>query len=243
MVADKVDKLAERLNPTLPAVLTAHCHVNQARVSSAQDMYGISDFQVLLSSVAHKAFPYVALGHIHKRQELANDRRSGAFVAYSGSLDRVDFSEEDEEKGFYVLDLENGRLRAEPHFQPVSARRFLTVSVTPATEAPTESVLAAVAAQDIAGAIVRVQIKATRDLYGAIDQAAVRRAVQPAYDARIQPIVEQEEVVLRDPRFAGHLSEAQALDEYVRSEKGFAKDADDLLRLGRDLINDVLADL
>ncbi len=63
----------------------------------------------------------------------------------------------------------------------------------------------------------------------------------PAYDARVQPIYEQEEVVIRDPRFAGQISEAQALEEYVRSQASFAKDADDLLRLGRDLINDVVS--
>src|SRR5439155_6578741 len=43
MVAQKVADLAERLNPNLPAVLTAHCHVTKARVSTAQDLYGVSD--------------------------------------------------------------------------------------------------------------------------------------------------------------------------------------------------------
>jgi len=242
MVAEKVDQLASRLHPTLPAVLTAHCHVTKARVSTAQDLYGISDFELSLSSIAHKAFPYVALGHIHKPQALSPEWGQGqTFAAYSGSLDRVDFGEEGEQKGFYVFDLEDGRLVSEPHFQTVNARRFVTINATAATDAPTESVLAAVAEEDVGDAIVRVRVTAPRELYAAIDLSAVRRALDPAYDARVQPIYEQEEVVIRDPRFAGQISEAQALEEYVRSQASFAKDADDLLRLGRDLINDVVS--
>ncbi|MGH2784070.1 MAG: metallophosphoesterase family protein, partial [Actinomycetota bacterium] len=241
MVAEKVDQLAAQLNPSLPAVLTAHCHVTKARVSTAQDLYGISDFELSLSSIAHRAFPYVALGHIHKPQVLADDWKSGTFAAYSGSLDRVDFGEEGEQKGFYVFDLEDGRLASEPHFETVDARRFVTVGVTPSTDAPTESVVQAIAAEDLTDAVVRVRVGAPRELYAAIDLTAVRRALEPAYDARVQPIYEQEEVVIRDPRFAGPLSEAQALEEYVKSQPAFAKDADDLLRLGRELINDVAA--
>ena len=242
MVAEKVAELAGRLNPITPAVLTAHCHVTKAQVSTAQDLYGISDFELSLSSLANRAFPYVALGHIHKPQVLSDDWRGGTFAAYSGSHDRVDFGEEGEQKGFYVVDLEDGRIASEPHFEPVTARRFLTVAATPSADAPTESTLAAIAAADVGGAIVRVRVSAPRDLYAAIDQAGLRRALEPAYDARIQPLYEQEEVTLRDPRFAGQLSEAQALEEYVRSEPSFARDADDLLRLGRELISEVLAE-
>lgn len=241
MVAEKVDALAGKLNPSLPAVLTAHCHVTKARVSTAQDLYGISDFELSLSSIAHRAFPYVALGHIHKPQALADDWKSGTFAAYSGSLDRVDFGEEGEQKGFYVFDLEDGRLTQEPHFETVDARRFVTVDATPSADAPTESVLAAVEKKEIANAIVRVRIATSRDLYAALDLPAIRRSLDAAYDARVQPIYEQEEVAVRDPRFTGTLSEAQALEEYVRSQPTFAKDADDLLRLGRDLINDVVS--
>lgn len=241
MVAEKVDQLAAQLNPSLPAVLTAHCHVTKARVSTAQDLYGISDFELSLSSIAHRAFPYVALGHIHKPQALSDDWKSGTFAAYSGSLDRVDFGEEGEQKGFYVFELEDGRLASEPHFETVDARHFVTVNATPSTDAPTESVMKAIEGKDIADAVVRVRVTAPRDLYATIDLSQVRRALEPAYDARIQPIYEQEEVAVRDPRFAGQISESQALEEYVRSQPTFAKDADDLLRLGRELINDVVA--
>jgi len=243
LVASKVNALAEQINPNVPVVMTAHLHVDKANVSTAQELYGVSDFQIPLSSLAHRAFPYVALGHIHKPQVLSDDWRNGTFAAYSGSLERVDFGEEDERKGFYIVDIENGRLVHEPHFEHecLNTRRFVTVSATPSTDAPTESVLTAIAKHDLADAIVRVRVTAPRDLYATIDLPAVRRALEVAYDWRVQPIYEQEQVAIRDPRFQGHLSEAQALEEYVRSEVSFAADADELLRLGRDLINDVVS--
>jgi exonuclease SbcD len=241
LIAAKVRELADRCNPALPAVLAAHCHVTQAAVSSAQDLYGISDFELSLSSIAYRTFPYVALGHIHRPQALADDWRRGPFVAYAGSLDRVDFGEEGEEKGFYLADLDAGGLAAEPRFHPVAARPFVTVEVAPSTDAPTESVLAALRDRDLGGAIVRVRLEGPRDLLAAVDHAAVRRALTDAYDLRVQPVPTREEVVLRDPRFAGPLSEAQALEQYVRGDPSLARDADELLRLGRELIDEVLA--
>ena len=243
LVASKVNDLASQINPNVPVVMTAHLHVDKANVSTAQELYGVSDFQIPLSSLAHRAFPYVALGHIHKPQTLSDDWKGGTYAAYSGSLERVDFGEEKEQKGFYIVDMENGRLVREPHFEHecLNTRRFVTVPATPSTDAPTDSVLGAIAGHDITDAIVRVRVTAPRELYATIDQEAVRRALAPAYDARVQPIYEQEQVTLRDPRFHGQLSEAQALEEYVRSESSFSADADDILRLGRELINDVLS--
>jgi exonuclease SbcD len=242
MVAKKVAELADRLNPNLPAVLAAHCHVTRAQVSKAQDLYGISDFEVHLSSVAHRAFPYIALGHIHKPQVLADDWRAGTFAAYSGSLDRVDFGEEGERKGFYVADLEDGRLTAEPHFEEVRARRFLTITATPDPAAPTASIRTAIERHDVADAVVRVRAKAPRELFAAVDQRALRDALAGAYDARLDFSFEQDEVALRDPRFAGPMSEAQALEEFVRGDAALVRDADALIGLGRELINEVLAE-
>ncbi|MBU7016532.1 MAG: exonuclease SbcCD subunit D [Theionarchaea archaeon] len=42
-------------------------------------------------------YDYVALGHIHKHQNLFN-------MVYSGSLERYDFNEKDEKKGFVIYD-------------------------------------------------------------------------------------------------------------------------------------------
>ena len=77
---------------------------------------------LLLSSVALPAFDYVALGHIHKQQVLNENPP----VVYAGSLERVDFGEEDDAKGFYVVDItagKNSKRKISYKFHPVHARR------------------------------------------------------------------------------------------------------------------------
>ena len=120
---------AERLDPDIPAVLSGHVTVNDARTSSEQSMMLGSDHVLLRSSVALPQFDYVALGHIHKHQVIGQNPH----VVYPGSLQRIDFGEERDEKGFCVVELDpsepQGQRMKDFRFQPVNARRFLTIDV------------------------------------------------------------------------------------------------------------------
>ena len=98
---------------------------------------------LLLSNVANPAFDYIALGHIHKHQVLNENPP----VVYAGSLERLDFGEEEDEKGFYLVEIEpdseKGKRRVSFDFHPVDGRRFVTVSVEiePEDIEPTATVL------------------------------------------------------------------------------------------------------
>ena len=54
--------------------------------------------------VANPAFDYVALGHIHRHQVLSEKPP----VVYAGSLERLDFGEEADDKGFYLVEIGDG---------------------------------------------------------------------------------------------------------------------------------------
>ena len=97
--------LSDRLNaldPSIPAVLTAHVSLNTARTGSEQSMLLGRDPVLMQSALARPPLDYVALGHIHRHQVLAENPH----VVYAGSLQRVDFGEEDDEKGFCVIELD-----------------------------------------------------------------------------------------------------------------------------------------
>lgn len=239
VVASKVRELATQVTPGVPAVLTAHLEVKGIPRESSQDRYDTTEVRVGASALVNEAFPYVALGHIHDRTHRFD--RGGVFVRYSGSLERVDFGEEDQEKGFYVVTYDGAALAGEPEFVPVNARRFLTIDVRVTPGAETESVVSEVEKHDVTDRIVRVRVRTHRESFALIDQRAVHAALAPAYEVSLLCVPPEEApTVGRDPRFAEQMSEKAALEEFVRSE--FAKDADELIRLGTALIDDVLAE-
>lgn len=184
-LTETIAALAEKLDPALPAILAAHVSISSASVGS-ESMMSIGQEHVLLKgTVANPAFDYVALGHIHKRQVLSEDPP----VVYSGSLERVDFGEERDEKGFYVVEItsvgDSGSRSVSYDFHPVNARRFQTVSValTENELDPTATVLRNISAhrQDIGDAIVRLHIEIPSSLEGQLRDADIRDALKDAH--------------------------------------------------------------
>ena len=58
-----------------------------------------------------KQFAAVLTGHVHRSQVLKHDLRERALdvpVFYPGSIERTSFAERDEEKGYFILELEGG---------------------------------------------------------------------------------------------------------------------------------------
>lgn len=175
---------AGQLDPDVPAIIAGHVTVSGATVGTERSMMLGQDHQLNVSNVQLAQADYVALGHIHKHQVL----RSGPpMVVYSGSLQRVDFSEEDDDKGFCVIDLDpvapQGQRLANFHFQSLDARPFVTVDVSIALgdADPTRSVLRAIARKDIAESVVRVRISVPQELEGQLRESEIREALQEAH--------------------------------------------------------------
>ena len=120
---------AEQLDSDVPAVFAGHVSVSEATTGSEQSMMLGTDHVLLKSDLSLPQLDYVALGHVHRHQVLGRD----PLIVYSGSLQRVDFGEEKDDKGFCVIDLDPsrpaGRRVTDFQFRHVDARRFLTVEV------------------------------------------------------------------------------------------------------------------
>jgi exonuclease SbcD len=95
-----------RHKPEIPALLVGHFSVNEASHGSEQNIMIGRDAAVPRSILADPTWRYVALGHIHKHQSLNLDAQPP--VIYSGSIERIDFGEEHEPKGFVVAELSEG---------------------------------------------------------------------------------------------------------------------------------------
>ena len=156
-IYDRIDGL----DPSVPAILTAHATINGAVVGTERSMMLGQDHTLLVSAVHRPQLEYVALGHIHKHQVL---RRDPPMVVYSGSLQRVDFSEEGDRKGFCVIDLDpdlpQGQRVVDFQFHDVQARKFATVDVKiePGDPDPTGTTLRKIESTSTDDAVVRVRI-------------------------------------------------------------------------------------
>lgn len=171
---------ARELDLSIPAVLSAHVSVNTAKLGTERTMMVGYDHVLLQSSLVSLPVDYVALGHIHRPQKLAD----APPMAYPGSLQRVDFGEEEHDaKGFWVVDLDAqrplGSRVADLRFHEVKARAFVTIAVNVAEGEtdPTAKVVQAIARHYVGGAIVRVHVTLPASLEPSFREREVREAL------------------------------------------------------------------
>ncbi len=157
LVEEEIQRLAKEADPTLPLILTGHFTVSGATFGSERGVMVGRDAVISIAALSHPNIDYVALGHIHKHQSLNAEQKPP--IVYAGSLERIDFGEEREHKGFCWINLQRGNTTWQ--FIPVKVRRFLTIDVdaTADGESPTEAVLRAIERHDVADAVVRVRVK------------------------------------------------------------------------------------
>jgi len=178
LVAENIQALAAQVDPSLPAVLVGHFSVSEAKLGSERSVMLGRDVVVLKSIVADPIWDYVALGHIHRHQELNGGQQPP--IVYCGSLERIDFGEEKERKGFVVADVR--RRHADWAFHEVAARPFVTIRADVRSEAdPLAALLAAIAQHDVTDAVVRVIVQLQAEQEGLIRDTDVRTALKKAY--------------------------------------------------------------
>jgi exonuclease SbcD len=101
------EALAEILIPDVPSIAMGHLYVQGVSTSdSEREVHTIGGVAAFTSDNFPEAFDYIALGHIHKPQRIADSD----FIRYSGSPISLSFSERKDQKYIIELTLENGKL-------------------------------------------------------------------------------------------------------------------------------------
>ena len=218
-ITSGITRQAELLDPNLPSILTAHATVNGATVGTERSMMLGNDHVLMVSSLQQQGIDYVALGHIHKHQIL---RSESPMVVYSGSLERVDFSEELDEKGFCIIDIDPayppGKRMQNFEFRKVSARKFTTVDVniTQPILDPNSVILEAVSKSDVSESIVRVRIKSPAESVPLINDTDIRSSLSDAHYVAAISIESIEQVRPRlDVDIAEELDPLHALNLFL----------------------------
>lgn len=182
IVAEAIEAHIDSADPGLPLVLVAHASVVGAVYGSERQV--MLGHEVMLSSrvIRDQRLDYVALGHIHRHQSV-NEHPP---AVYPGSIERIDFGEAKEEKGYVLANVERGR--ASWRFIPLKTRPFVD-EVAEAREADgfMAEILGQLPSPDrVRDAICRITVRYPQDLEPLLDEKQIRSALDGAFDIRIK---------------------------------------------------------
>lgn len=111
-----LEDIRSRFEPGRKQVLASHCYVSGAQVSES-DRAVVVGGAAMVGADVFAGFDYVALGHLHRAQQIGNAR-------YSGSPMKLSFGEADTPKSVTMLDTETMAVLE----LPVSTERDLRVA-------------------------------------------------------------------------------------------------------------------
>jgi len=235
----KIKEYAQMMKSGVPAIFAAHLAAAEAIYSGSERSVIIGNDPVFSTQVlAQKEFDYVALGHIHKFQDLNPDNNIP--VVYPGSIERINFGEEKENKGFCLVNIE--KVKTTYEFIPVPARRFITIdSVIPQGADPTIKLLHEIESHDLADAIVRVFYTMPAEGVDSLDFNKINSALEEAF--LVTTIAEKTKPIKRTQRaeVSEDLGMLEALDKYIQSNPELTSLADELKaraeKLEQELLN------
>lgn len=228
---------AEELDPTIPAVLTLHGTIDGATVGIERQIMLGRDLVLPKSVVALPNIDYVALGHVHKHQLLANHPP----VVYSGSIERIDFGEEHEDKGCVLVELEKGNTRWQ--FHKLAARPFVTINVDVRnTSEPQARIADAIGKHELTDAVVRVLVEASAEQAAQLRAAEIQQLLdeaKPFHVATIKIDVERgnrSRLGTDSQELLEGLTPRRALELYLRSKNTSEERIEQLLAAADELL-------
>lgn len=162
-VATIIKNFATALDPSIPAILASHLTVSTGVFSGSEKTAIIgSDPMLMPSQLAIEPFNYIALGHLHRHQNLAEVGM--APIVYSGSIEAIDFGEIRDKKGYCLVKVATkpnstgGFVRwSEVSFIPLPTRKMVEIKVDVGVGLEqTEQLAKAITAENVAESIVKI---------------------------------------------------------------------------------------
>jgi exonuclease SbcD len=218
-IGELIESWLERSDSALPIILTAHASIEGAKFGGERLVMLGNDLVLSGSLVKNKKFSYVAMGHIHKPQDV--NEGSQPPVIYPGSIERVDFGEVKEERFFVVAHVEQGQ-DTQVEWRKLDTRVFLDKWLTlESNENITEQIKSALPTlRQMSDAILRLVLEYPREWDTLIDEPALRKYTESAFEFHFVKRPQSEaRVRIPEGQAVSSLSPLDLLEQYWQSAK------------------------
>ncbi len=239
---DLVKNWLKKADPDLPTILTAHASVQGAKYGGERTVMLGGDLVLSGSLVKNPELDYVALGHIHKPQNL--NEGSHPPVIYPGSIERVDFGEAGDDKFFVTARVAHGQTefawRQLKGIRPF-VDRYVNLEFPKGEATPsgiTDQLRAALPPEDqLREAIVRLVVEYPRDLESSLDEAAIREYAAESFEFHLVKRPQMESRVrLAEGVVVGSMTALELLDLYWKANHTDPSETETLQTLAAEII-------
>ncbi|MEC4984110.1 MAG: exonuclease subunit SbcD [Oscillatoria sp. PMC 1068.18] len=228
-----------RLDPEIPTILLGHLMADRANLGAERYLAVGKGFSVPVSLLIREQFDYVALGHVHKHQNL--NKSNDPPIVYPGSIERVDFSEEKEAKGYVIVEVERGNVNWE--FCPLPVRPFCTIEVdVSASETPEAAIIAAIEKKDIQNAVVRLIYKLRSEQLELVNTGKLHEVLAIAHTFSIRPELVSQLARPRLPELGvgSSLDPLSALQTYLENREDLQDIKAEMVAAAADMLSGVV---
>ncbi len=237
-ISELVETWVEEADKELPLILTAHASVEGAMFGAERMVMLGSDLVLPTALVKDTRLDYVAMGHIHKPQDVNKGHHPP--VIYPGSIERVDFGEAKDDKFFIIAEVTRGATKVDwkkiEGTRPFIERRAVLKSSENVTE-----ILKNALPKDMSEAIVKLVVEYPRELDTLIDESALRKHAEKAFEFHLvkRPQIESR-VRIPEGQVVSSMSPLDLLGQYFDSAK--VEDAEELQKLAQEIISEETPD-
>jgi len=233
-IGELIEGWLEETDPSLPIILTAHASIEGAKFGGERLVMLGNDLVLSGSLVKNPKFSYVAMGHIHKPQNVNEGYQPP--VVYPGSIERVDFGEAKEDRFYVIAHIEKGVDTKVDWIKLTGTRPFIERrAVLKSSENVTE-ILKNALPKDMSDAIVKLVVEYPRELDTLIDESALRKYTEKAFEFHLvkRPQIESR-VRIPEGQVVSSMSPLDLLSQYFDSAK--IEDAEELQKLAQEIIS------
>lgn len=216
-----------------PIVLLTHGEVEGAVYNGSRMVNGLEgEMCFTMDTVADKRLSYTALGHLHKFQNLNKDQQPP--VVYSGSTERCDMSEAEDDKGYVIVDINETTMTAIPEFRSIKPRKMFDIKVSPKYDEDINTCIekALPSEKRLKDAIVKVTVKCPLSRKDSIARESLAEKLSECFQivgaCPNMDYVHEQRVRLYDHKVMQTKSNEDILTDYLRSK---GKDENSITRI------------